>query len=60
MLGLLARTVYFLQLSNEKFERQIIINSDRWKAKDFEFCFAYFAPYESRNQRDCAKSCFRG
>ena len=35
MLGLLARTVYFLQLSNEKFERQIIINSDRWKAKDF-------------------------
>ena len=52
MLGLLARTVYFLQLSNEKFERQIIINSDRWKAKDFEFCFAYFAPQESRNQRD--------
>lgn len=37
MLGLLARTVYFLQLSNEKFERQIIINSDRWKAKIFNF-----------------------
>ena len=49
----LARTAYFLQLSNDKFERQNIINSDRWKAKILNF-----PPYESRDQRDCAKSYF--
>ena len=37
MLDFLASTAYFLQLSNDKFERQNIIYSDRWKAKDFEF-----------------------
>ena len=37
MLDFLASTAYFLQLSDDKFERQNIINSDRWQAKDFEF-----------------------
>ena len=37
MLDFLASTAYFLQLSDDKFERQNIIYSDRWKAKDFEF-----------------------
>ena len=37
MLDFLASTAYFLQFSDDKFERQNIINSDRWKAKDFEF-----------------------
>ena len=37
MLDFLASTAYFLQLSDDKLERQNIINSDRWKAKDFEF-----------------------
>ena len=37
MLDFLASTAYFLQLTNDKFERQNIIYSDRWKAKDFEF-----------------------
>ena len=37
MLDFLASIAYFLQLSDDKFERQNIIYSDRWKAKDFEF-----------------------
>ena len=37
MLDFLASTAYFLQLSDDKLERQNIINSDRWQAKDFEF-----------------------
>ena len=41
MLDFLARTAYFLQLSNDKFERQNIINSDRWKVKDFEFSIVW-------------------
>ena len=41
MLDFLASTAYFLQLSNDKFERQNIINSDRWKAKDFEFSIVW-------------------
>ena len=41
MLDFLASTAYFLQLSNDKFERQNIIYSDRWKAKDFEFSIVW-------------------
>ena len=37
MLDFLASIAYFLQLSDDKLERQNIINSDRWQAKDFEF-----------------------
>ena len=41
MLDFLASTAYFLQLSDDKLERQNIINSDRWKAKDFEFSIVW-------------------
>ena len=41
MLDFLASTAYFLQLSNDEFERQNIIYSDRWKAKDFEFSIVW-------------------
>ena len=37
MLDFLASIAYLLHLSDDKFERQNIINSDRWQAKDFEF-----------------------
>ena len=53
MLYFLASTAYFLQLSDDKLERQNIINSDRWQAKILSFPL-----YESRDQRDCAKSYF--
>ena len=41
MLDFLASTAYFLQLSDDKLERQNIIYSDRWKAKDFEFSIVW-------------------
>ena len=46
-------------MKNEvRFGSQSIINSDRWKVKYFQFYLANFAWYESREQRDCAKSYF--
>ena len=41
-----------------RFGSQSIINSDRWKAKYFQFYLANFVWHGSREQRDCAKSYF--